>query len=1111
MALMRSLWTGLSVAALALASPCGAAEGKKGGAPAKPDSSEPWKVEAEHGPSKLVKFTTDEATWLHLDVSPDGKQIVFSLLGDLYLLPIEGGAARRITSGTGYDVQPRFSPDGRQIAFASDRGGLENLWVADADGTHARQVSSEKDSTVSAPAWSPDGQYLLGRKRLTDRSSLGTVELWLFHLRGGSGLQLTKKDEQPDAADPAFSRDGRFVYFSARDARFRYDRNVNEGVWQIKRLDRRTGQVLPLSGEFGGAAAPTLSPDGKTLAFVRRVRAVTRLELMELASGRTRLLAEGLERDLMESFSFHGVFPGFAFTPDGKSIVATAGGKIWRWDVQGGQRRAIPFTAEVEQRVSEAVRQPHPAFAETVKARVVRWPVESPDGRRLVFSALGHLYGMDLPKGQPARLTQNTDFEFSPAFAPDGQSLAFVTWNDAEGGAVWWWPLGPQGRGPARLTTTPGQYVNPAFSPDGDKLVFVRGSGATLRGGDVGDELWFEIRWVAASGGEDHFVVGTKARGSNRRMPRPQFSRDGQRVYFLEDVEGKPVEVPKAVLVSVKLDGTDRREHLRWARAEEAVVSPDERWVAYNEDHNAWVTALPLKQEAVEVAAEGALPAAQLTDAGGEWLGWADGGRTVTWGFGPVYHRLALDEAVPVPKPEEPSAAKAKDKAAAKKEDAKKEEKKLPEPDQVAIGLELPRARPREVVAYTGARVVTMKGDEVLERATIVVDGNRIVAVGPADDVQVPAGARSVDVAGRTIIPGLFDEHAHLHYTALDVYPQRPWKYTANLAYGVTSTHDPSASTHEVFGQAELVEAGLMTGPRVFSTGYILYGADDPARATIKSLDDARKHLRRLKALGAFSVKSYMQPRRDVRQWIIQAAREEGMLVVPEGGGDLENDMTLVLDGHTTIEHALPVTPLRKDVLTLFSQSGTAYAATLLVAYGGLSGDKWFHQHYDLWKDARLARFVPQAVIDTLGRIRGVMATDPADWHHLDVAASARDLLRAGTKVVLGGHGQMQGLGPHWEMWAYVQGGLTPHEALRVATLNPALALGMEKDLGSLEPGKLADFVVLEKNPLEKIENSETVALVVKNGTAYRPEDLALPEATAKGPTLPGLAGPAQH
>jgi hypothetical protein len=258
----------------------------------------------------------------------------------------------------------------------------------------------------------------------------------------------------------------------------------------------------------------------------------------------------------------------------------------------------------------------------------------------------------------------------------------------------------------------------------------------------------------------------------------------------------------------------------------------------------------------------------------------------------------------------------------------------------------------------------------------------------------------------------------------------------------------------------------------------------------IKSLDDARRHVRRLKALGAFSVKSYMQPRREQRQWLIQAAREEGMLVVPEGGGNLEANMTMVLDGHTTLEHSLPITPLRKDVVTLLGQSATAYTPTLLVAYSGLSGDAWFHQHEEIWKDERLLKYVPQGVVDSLGRIRAFMATDE-DWHHLDVAASARQVMLAGGRVCLGGHGQMQGLGPHWELRAFVQGGMTPLQALRVGTLFPAQALGLDQDLGSIEPGKLADFVVLEKNPLEAIENSTSVALVVKNGVGYAPDDLA--------------------
>jgi imidazolonepropionase-like amidohydrolase len=382
-----------------------------------------------------------------------------------------------------------------------------------------------------------------------------------------------------------------------------------------------------------------------------------------------------------------------------------------------------------------------------------------------------------------------------------------------------------------------------------------------------------------------------------------------------------------------------------------------------------------------------------------------------------------------------------------------------------------------------------MNGDEVIEKGTLVVSGDRITAVGPEASTAVPAQARRVDLSGKTVIPGLIDAHAHLHYATLDVLPGRPWRYLANLAYGITTCHDPSAATHEVFAQAEMVEAGMMPGPRVFSTGFVLYGADGAGKAVIGSLADARHHVRRLKSLGAFTVKSYMQPRREQRQWILKAAREEGMMVVPEGGGDLEMDMTMVLDGHTTIEHALPVAPQR-DVVALLGRSRTAYTPTLLVAYGGLSGENWFYQHHEVWKDERLLRYVPRDVVDPRARIRDVMAADE-EWHHDDVAAGARSVLREGGMVCLGSHGQLQGLGPHWEIWAFAMAGMSPLECLRVATLHPARALGLDGDLGSLATGKLADFVVLDGNPLARIDATTEIHLVVKNGVAHVPEDLA--------------------
>jgi len=1051
-----------------------------------------WKVEEDHGPTHTISFTTDEATWLDLDVSPDGKRIAFSILGDLYVLPIGGGEATRITSGPAYDIQPRFSPDGAWIAFTSDRGGLDNLWICDLTGKKARAVSGEKKSAVSQPVWMPDGDYLVGRKRVTDTSSIGTVELWMWHRKGGEGVQITKGADQPDAAEAEPSRDGAFLYYSARDARYVYDKDVNDGIWQIKRFDRKTGQSVPVTGEFGGACAPRLSPDGKTLAFVRRVRAKTRIELMELATGRMRTLADDVQRDDQQGFCADGTFPGYAWTPDGRAVVATADGKIWKWDLATGRRTPIPFTASVEQRLAQALRFPHHLGGHTLRARVIRWPVESPDGKRLVFSAAGHLYTMALPHGTPTRLTTLTDVEYAPAFSRDGSRLAFVTWNDRDGGHVW--TVSASGGSPRRLTQSPAQYSNPSFSADGKRLVFLKGSGASFRDHDLAEELWLEIHWMPVEGGPSHYVIGTVNRGQIRPMTRPIFSNDGERILYVEDETASEPHVPaKTALASVKLDGTDRQVHLRWDLADDAMVSPDGRWAAFTEGHNAWVTAVPrMGAKPIDVSmSASALPLAQLSDIGGDWVNWADRGRTITWVHGPKYWRIALDKALPDPKPVGADSAAA-DSAGTAKGGAKKsdtDKKKLPQADSLEIVLTLPRAGGHGAAAYTGARVVTMRGDEVIERGVVVVENDRVTAVGAEGSVTIPRGARVVDLSGKTIIPGIIDVHCHLHYSTLDILPQRPWKYLANLAYGVTTAHDPSAATEEVFSQAEMVEAGVSVGPRITSTGFVLFGANIPGKAVIESLEDARKHVRRLKALGAFSVKSYTQPRREQRQWIIQAAREESMLVVPEGAGTLGLNMSMILDGHTTIEHALNVTPLRKDVVTFFAQSGTAYTPTLLVAYGGLSGEHWFYQKYDVWKNEKLLRYTPQGVIDARSRVRPIMAADD-EWHHLDVSASATAIVNAGGRVLLGGHGQLQGLGPHWELWALAQGGMTNLQAIRAATRSGAEALGLDGDIGSIEPGKLADFVVLDKNPLEKIENSDSVSLVVKSGTAYRPAEL---------------------
>lgn len=1016
------------------------------------DGKKEWDVEAPLGPSETIEFTTDEGTWMNLDVSPDGAEIVFDLLGDIYIMPIEGGTATLLRGGPAFEVQPRFSPDGTRICYTSDKGGGDNVWIMNRDGSEPHQVTKEDFRLVNNAVWTPDGEYVVVKKHFTSRRSLGAGEMWLYHVSGGKGLQLTKrKNDQMDVGEPCVSPDGRYVYFSedmSPGSTFQYNKDPNGQIYMVRRVDRENGEVKNVVTGPGGAVRPQLSPDGKSLAFVRRVRLKSVLYVRDLDTGEQRPVFDGLSRDQQETWATFGVYPNYNWTPDGESIVVWAKGKIRRVDVESGEASVIPFEVNASHVLHKALMFPQEVSPGTFEAKMIRHGVTSPDGEWLVFSAVGHIYKKKLPDGTPTRLTGDAHWEYWPSFSPDGKWIVYTTFSDEELGSIYRIKLA--GGGKKKLSARKGYYLAPSFSADGERIVYQRTTGDYILGFTHGVEPG--LYWMPASGGE-----GTLIRESGRS---PRFSRDGKRVYFVETIAED-----KKAFKSVRVDGGDERTHFTSKYANQFALSPDENWLAFTELFQGYIAPFPKAGRTFDLSGQTkAIPVKKVTRDAGTYLHWSGDGERLHWTIGGEYYTRDLKDTFTFVEGAPDSIAP-------------------PDSAGVRIGLEVETDVPSGKIALTGARIITMNGDEVIDDGVILVDRNRITAVGTSGDVEVPSGYTTIDATGKTIMPGIIDAHAHMWHSFTGISPTQSWLYYANLAFGVTATHDPSNPTEMVFTHSEMIKAGEMLGPRVYSTGTILYGAEGDFKAVVKGYEDAVSHVRRMKAVGAFSVKSYNQPRRDQRQQFIKAARDLEMMVYPEGGSFFFHNISMILDGHTSVEHTIPIAPIYDDVKTLWGASGCTSTPTLIVGYGGLSGEYYWYQKTNVWENQRLMTFTPRPIVDSRSR-RRTMASDD-DFYHVTLARNCKDLIDAGARVQLGAHGQRQGLGAHWELWMLAQGGMTNMEALRCATLYGALYMGMGKDVGSLEAGKLADLIVLDANPLDDIRNSETVRYVMINGRIF--------------------------
>jgi Tol biopolymer transport system component len=1003
-------------------------------------------------PTRTLSFTTDEGSYMSVDVSPDGKTLVFDLLGDLYTVAVTGGKAKQITRGMAVNLLPVWSPNGRSLAYISDISGSWHLNVNDIEGGFHRVLGRSdppldletmnpmdvSNIKIRAPLWLPNGNYIYihNIQRTVDCSAI-------YGLSGGNLIMDSLSHELL-----SFSVDGNIEYY--------IDSN------RILELDRKSGNRKVLTPTPQNKSTMELSSDGRWLAYVTNDDTAKSLILRNTLTNSERILVRKMSK---QPYDYKAAVPSqhFSFSPDSRYIFISYFGKIHRIDIRTNTNIIIPFEANVNVDMGALNYNTYRVTYDSIQIKYLRSINARPDGKQLVFSALNKIYVMDVPNGIPRLVVKQPLNQFQPAYSPDGKWIAYVSWSDTNGGGLW--KVSTTGGRPQKLSKSPGLYYGPVWSPDGGKIAVIAGK-PKLGGNYHYGKGWIQI---IDSNGQLNKNINDEVDVYNKL----NFSEDGTLLIYQLDYNSRRMLVSRSLETdSVKPLWSASGGYMQQNMIHDISISRDDRYIIYSASENLYL--IPHgRLQGTQLIYYPDSTVYSIRFANGLDPYWQDGGKKLCWTYGNQFFQIDPNKII-----------KAAEKKAQAQDSAgtcgSKNISVTVEPDQIVdITLSAPASCGHGTIALTNVRIITMKENEVIENGCLLIRDGRIQAVGSIKEVAIPKGAKVMDLHRATIVPGLIDLHLHM-YLPSGVTSQQNWMFLASLAYGVTTASDPSQA-YGTFGYSELLRAGKMHGPRLFGAGQAVR---PDFLIPMNNLDDARSVVGKRKTMGGILVKQYQLTTRLERQLLLMACKEACINMTNEGGVTPIPHIGMIKDGSTGIEHNTPLGEVYRDQVMLRAKSGTYWDPTLQVYVGS----KFLAKDYMNWKywrnriDIKMTRFLPS---DQLNEIKN---SNPADSSNPAFVAAAKIDARVrheGGTVVLGSHGNNKGTGPHSELWALQAGGLTNIEALQAATIFGATALGIQQDVGSLEVGKIADLIVLNKNPLEDIHNSREIRYVMKDGILY--------------------------